>query len=234
VCDPVIAVGALGAVGDAMGVQQANKEKTRAYNHRMKIREGKTMRNHRLYQTKKVYFEQQVDNSKLAAQRAYTKSQISMNNAVTKAMLDNSVDWSKFMKAEGELEAGFSERGIGGKSVARMLLMNKQKLGFGQAARRRALTEASYRLKEGNESTRLKLKNVLNQEFSKVAIQPWNDLPEPPPVLGNANMTFALGMGSAIASGWDSISSSNTSPLKSPTTSWSDMHSSGLLNKPLY
>lgn len=204
-CSPAIAGAAIGAVGDAYAVSQANKEKKRIYNQKLKVREGKTMRNHRLYQTKKVYFEQQVDNTKLAAQRAYTSSQISLNNAVSKAMLDNSVDWSKFMTAEGEIEASASERGIGGKSIARMLLMNKQKLGFGQRARSRALTNASWRLKQANLSTHLKVKNTLNDEFSKVAIQPWNELAPPKPVYGNPFMTFALGMGQGIASNWDSI-----------------------------
>ena len=48
----------------------------------------------------------------------------------------------------------------------------------------------------------IKLKDILNKEFSAVALQPVRDLPEPPPVLGSPGMAFALGAGQAIAGGF--------------------------------
>ena len=198
-CSPTAAVGVVGAIGQAQAVSQANKQKKREYEYKMKIREAKWLRDSRLYDTKKVQYEQNVVNANIAAQRAYTKSQISMNNAVAQAMLDNNADFAKMLEAEGMIEAGAAERGVRGKSVMKQLLMNKQKYRMGQSMRRRALTEASYRLKAGNESTNIKLKSTLNQQFGKVAIQPWEGIPEPPPVMGNPGMTLMLGVAGSVA-----------------------------------
>ena len=102
----------MGAIGQAQAVSQANKQKKREYEYKMKIREAKWLRDSRLYDTKKVQYEQNVVNANIAAQRAYTKSQISMNNAVAQAMLDNNADFAKMLEAEGMIEAGAAERGV--------------------------------------------------------------------------------------------------------------------------
>ena len=104
-------------------------------------------------------------------------------------------------KTGGEIEVGFAERGVGGSALAKALLVNKAKLGLVEANRARFLTNTIYDAKRADESTQIKLKDVLNKEFSAVALQPVRDIPDPPPVLGNPGLTFALGAASAVASG---------------------------------
>ena len=176
-----------------MQTQAANKASKRNYQHKLKVRERNWMGERSLYQTKKVQFEQEVDLANVAAQRAYTRTQISLNNAQSLAILENQSDWQKMMASEGALEASASERGIGGKSIARQLAMNKGAFGMTQAMRTRGLTMAEYDAKMANESVNRQLKGYLNQSFSKVALQPIPDLAPPKPVYQNAMLSAVLG-----------------------------------------
>ena len=148
---------------------------------RLKVRERKWMQTRTTYASKKVQFEQEVDLANIAAQRAYTRTQIQLNNARSMAILQNQEDFKKMLQNEGDIEVSAAERGIRGKSVARQLLQNKANFGIGQAMRSRALATAGFNAKEAMQDTRRQLKTQLNRSFGKVAVAPVQDFAPPPP-----------------------------------------------------
>ena len=153
------------------------------------------------YKTKKVQFEQEIDQANIAAQRAYSRTQIQLNNARSLAILENQEDFKKMLANEGMIEASAAERGVRGKSVARALVMNSRNFGMSQALRSRGLSMAGYKAKESNEDVNRQLKSLHNRAFGKVAIQPVVDMKPPEPVYQNVGLTLMLGMGQALGAG---------------------------------
>ena len=193
-CDPVTAIAAgVGAMSSGMQASAANKQASRNYQHQLKVRERKWMGERSLYSTKLVQHDQEVDLANIAAQRAYTKTQLSLNNAQALAILQNQEDWKKMLVNEGTAQVSAASRGIRGKSVARQLVMNKGAFGMTQAMRTRGLTMAQYEAKYANESVNRQLKAGLNQSFGKVAIEPIPDVAPPKPVYQNAMLSAILG-----------------------------------------
>ena len=201
-CAPTAIAGVIGAVGDAAAVNQQNNAKIRQYKYKDKLRVTKAIRDDLLFKTKKVQYEQNVDSANIGAQQAYTDTQISLNKAFSQIFLKNFESMKEMLGAEGNIMTDFASRGVQGANLAKALLVNRAKLGLVETARARSLMEANYDAKRANQSTQIKLKDILNKEFSAVALSPVRDIPEPPPVLGNPGMTFALGAGKAIASGF--------------------------------
>ena len=72
---------AIGAIGSAAEVSKANAEKRKRWNRYLKVREQRWMRRRTTFKNKKVQFEQEVDASNIAAQRAYTRTNIQLNGA---------------------------------------------------------------------------------------------------------------------------------------------------------
>ena len=200
-CSPAAIGPAFSAIGSAQAASQANKEKRRIHEHRLKVRERKWMQTRTTYKTKKVQFEQEVDQANIAAQRAYSRTQRQLNNAKSLAILENQEDFKKMLQNEGMIEARAAERGVRGSSVARALVMNKGNFGISQALRSRGLAQAGYQARDVVSDVNRQLKGQLNRSFGKVAIQPVQDLAPPEPVYQNVGMTFMLGMGQALASG---------------------------------
>ena len=202
----------MGAVGSAMNASAQNKAARRNYEHKLKVRERKWMQTRTTYASKKVQFEEEVDQANIAAQRAYSRTQQQLNNAKSLAILQNQEDFKKMLANEGMIEVSAAERGVRGRSVARQLVQNSANFGISQAMRSRGLTMAGYQAKESNEDVNRQLKGQLNQAFSRVVIQPIQDLAPPPPVMQNVGMTFMLGMGQALAAGIGGMDS-NTNPF---------------------
>ena len=200
-CSPAAIGPAVGAVGSAMGASQANKEKRRLYEHKLKMRERAWMAKRSTYQTKKVQYEQEVDFANIAAQRAYSRTQHSLNKARSLAMIQNQEDFKSSLIKEGEIEARAAERGVRGKNVARQLIQNTQGLGLKQAMRRKGLSESYYEGKESMLDVNRRLKGTLRKSFGKVALQPIAVMAPPRPVMQNVGMTFMLGMGQALGAG---------------------------------
>ena len=207
----------MSAMGSASAARASNRAKQRQYEYENQVRENQWMRDLSVYGTKKIQFSQQVDESNIAAQRAYTQSQINYNRVRAQAMLDHQTDFKEFLKGESKIESGAAHRGIGGKSVARMLTMNLAKMGMANRQRARALTDTQYRYKEGNEQIRNQLKGKLNQAFGKVAIVPTPGVAKPPPVLQNPNQIFMLGMAKAAFDGMGAYAENK------PKDTWADM-----------
>ena len=193
-----------------MAASQANKEKRRLYQHKLKMRERKWMQTRATYATKKVQFEQEVDFANIAAQRAYARTQHSLNNARALAMLQNQEDFRSNLISEGEIEASAAERGVRGKSVARQLIQNAQSIGIKQAMRTRGLTASYYDAQVSMEDVNRRLKGTLNRSFGKVALQPIQDMAPPKPVMQNVGLTLMLGMGQALGAGIEGAQSSGT------------------------
>ena len=211
-CDPAVIGPAVGAVGSAMNASAQNKAARRNYEHKLKVRERKWMQTRTTYASKKVQFEEEVDQANIAAQRAYSRTQQQLNNAKSLAILQNQEDFKKMLANEGMIEVSAAERGVRGRSVARQLVQNSANFGISQAMRSRGLTMAGYQAKESNEDVNRQLKGQLNQAFSRVVIKPIQDLAPPPPVMQNVGMTFMLGMGQALAAGIGGMDS-NTNPF---------------------
>ena len=200
-CSPAAIGPAFGAVGNAMAASQANKEKRRLYEHKLKMRERKWMLTRATYATKKVQFEEEVDAANIAAQRAYSRTQQSLYNARALAMIQNQDDFKANLLAEGDIEAQAAERGVRGKSIARALVQNAASLGIKQAMRTRGLTASYYEGRESMENVNRQLKGSLNRSFGKVALQPIQDMAPPKPVMQNVGLTLMVGMGQALGAG---------------------------------
>ena len=192
---------AVGAVGSAMQASANNKHKKKMYAHQLRVRERKWMQTRTTYASKKVQFQQEVNLSNMAAQRAYTRTQQQLNNAKSLAILQNQDDFKKMLQSEGMIEAKAAERGVRGASIARLLVMNKGEFGMSQAMRSRGLAQAGYQAKEVNADVNRQLKSQLNKSFGKVAIQPIQDFAPPPPQMENVGLTFMMGMANAIGEG---------------------------------
>ena len=175
------------------------------YAHQLKVRERKWMQTRSTYASKKVQFEQEVDLANIAAQRAYTRTNIQLNRARASAILQNQDDFKKMLANEGMIEASAAERGVRGKSVARQLVMNQGQFGLSQAMRSRALASARFDAKEAMADTNRQLKSTLNRSFSKVAIQPVQDFAPPPPQMENVGLTLMMGMGQALGAGLEGM-----------------------------
>ena len=186
------------------------------YAHRLKLRERKWMQQRSTYQSKKVQFEQEVDLANIAAQRAYTRTQIQLNNARSMAILQNQEEFKKMLANEGNIEVSAAERGIRGKSVARQLLQNKANFGIGQAMRSRALATAQYDAKESMADVNRQLKTQLNRSFGKVAIAPVQDFVPPPPQMQNPGLIFMMGMGQALGAGLGGMETNTMGPGSTP------------------
>ena len=159
------------------------------------------------YASKKVQYKEAVDQSNIAAQRAYSKVQRQLYNARSLAILQNQEDFKKMLANEGMIEASAAERGVRGASVARQLVQNNANFGISQAMRSRGLREAGYDAREVYGDINRDLKGKLNQAFGRVAIQPIADLPPPKPVMQNVGMTLMLGMGQALGAGLEGMGS---------------------------
>ena len=170
------------------------------------------------YASKKVQFEQEVDQSNIAAQRAYSRTQTQLNNARSLAILENQEDFKKMLASEGMIEASAAERGVRGRAVARQLVQNSANFGVAQAMRSRGLAQAGYMAQQSNEDVNRQLKGQLNRSFGRVAIQPIADMAPPKPVMQNVGLTLMLGMGQALGAGLGGSMGGNKNPLKPPTT----------------
>ena len=200
-CSPAAIGPAVSAIGGAAQASAAKKAARRDYEYKLKVRERKWMQRRATFASKKVQFEQEVDLANIAAQRAYTRTQIQLNNAKSLAILENQEDFKKMLANEGMIEASAAERGVRGKSVARQLVMNNQNFGISQAMRSRGLAMATYQATESRADVKRQLKSQLNQSFGRVAIQPVADLAPPPPVMQNVGLTLMMGMGQALGAG---------------------------------
>ena len=199
-CDPVVgsfASGAMGAIGSAAEASAQNQAAERAYQHKLKIRERKWMMDTTLAKTKNVQFEKNISEKNLAAHKAYTESQINLNNVREQAMLDHQKDFMSMLEAEGIIEAGAAERGVRGASVTKMINQNLAKLGMANSARSRALTQSQYAYKLGNEAIRRQLISDKNQEWSKVSMKLIPDMEPVEPVKKNVGLTLFTGLAGA-------------------------------------
>ena len=220
-CDPVVASfgsSAMGAIGSAAEASAQNKAAQRKYNHQLKIRERKWMMDTTLAKTKNVQFEKNIDEANIAAQKAYTQSQINLNNIRVQALLDNQTDFKSMLEAEGIIEAGAAERGVRGASVTRMLTMNLGKLGAANSARSRALTQSLYAFNQGNEEIRRRLIEDKNDQFSKVAIQLVPDLEPPEPVKRNVGLTLFTGLAGAAFDAFGAYDGGKSKISKDPNS----------------
>lgn len=199
-CSPAVASfgsGAISAIGGAMQASAANKAKRRDYEYKLKVRENRWMRERSGFQTKIVQYKTNLSETNIAAQRAYTKSQISLNNIRSKAMLDHQEDFRSMLKAEGAIEASAAERGIRGAMVRRQLNNNLADLGNSNRQRSRALTMSRYAYFDHNEGVARQTRSRQNSLYGKVAISPIPDIAPPKPVMQNVGAQLFLGLAGA-------------------------------------
>ena len=218
---------AIGAIGDAAGVAQQNAEKRKNWNHYLKVRERRWMQRRTTFASKKVQFEQEIDLSNIAAQRAYSTVDNKLNIARSQAILDNQGDFLKMIQGSGDVAAKAASRGVQGNSLAKMLITHQSQFGMTQAMRTRGLTMAYSQAEKEKDYVRNQLKARQNRAFSKVAIEEVPDIAKPPPTMGNPGMALMLGMGQAVAAGIGGMDgktmdagggTENVVPVTPPTT----------------
>ena len=200
-CSPAAIGPAVGAIGSAAQASKANKAERREYEYKLKLRERKWMQTRSTYQSKKVQFEQEVDQANIAAQRAYSRTQQQLNNARSLAILENQEDFKKMLANEGMVEVSAAERGVRGRSVARQLVQNSATFGISQAMRSRGLTQAGYQARETYGDINRQLKGQLNQSFSRVAIAPVPEFAPPKPLMQSPGLALMMGMANALGAG---------------------------------
>ena len=203
----------LGAIGAAQAASAENKRRKQDYEYKLAIRKNRWMRELSIFGTKKVQYEKDLNEANIAAQRAYTQSQISLNRAQSQALIDQQEDIKNMLKAEGMLEVGAAERGVRGKSIARVLDANLGSMGLANAMRVRALTESKERMAEHNESVARKNRSLQNKLYSKVAIQPTPDLPPPPPVMQDTSFGLFTGLIGAGIQGFNTYGEFKTNKV---------------------
>ena len=196
------AQGALDAFGRSKAARAENERRKRDYEYKLAIRKNRWMRELSIYGTKKVQFEKDLNEANIAAQRAYTQSQISYNRVRSQALLDQQEDMKSMLQAEGMIEAQAAERGVRGKSITRALNANLGSMGMANAMRARALTQTQQRMQEHNEAIARKNRSTQNRLFSKVAIQPTPDLAPPPPVMQDTSFGLMTGLVGAAFDGF--------------------------------
>ena len=205
-CNPVIgnfASGAVNAIGGAQAAKEENEARKRDYKYKLQVRENRWMRERSTYQTKIAQYDTNLNESNMAAQRAYTQSQINLNNIRSQAMLDHQEDFREFLKTQGDILSSAAERGVTGSTVQRLITRNIGQLGLANAARARALTMTEDKYMQHVKDVQLKNKANNNSLYGKVAISPVPDLPPPPPVMKNVASTLFLGI---LGAGFDAAS----------------------------
>lgn len=217
---------AIGAIGDAAGVSQANAEKRKNWNHYLKVRERRWMQRRTTFASKKVQFEQEIDLSNIAAQRAYSTVNNKLNIARSQAILDNQGDFLKMIQGAGDIAAKAASRGIQGNSLAKMLITNQSQFGMSQAMRTRGLTMAYSQAEKEKDYVRNQLKARQNRAFSKVAIEEVPDIAKPPPTMGNPGMALMMGMGNALSAG---LGGMDTKTMDAPAPSVPNVDTAGSL-----
>ena len=205
---------AIGAIGSAAQVSQQNAEKRKKWNHYLKVREQRWMRRRTTFNNKKVQFEQEIDQSNIAAQRAYSAVNYKLYNARSLAILENQEDFLKMIKNSGDLTAQFASRGVQGNSLSKALITSQSNFGMSQAMRTRGLTMAYEQAENEKAYTRNRLKAAQNRSFAQVSQVLVEPIPEAPPTMGNPGMALMLGMGQAVAAG---IGGMDTKTMDAPT-----------------
>ena len=105
------------------------------------------------------------------------------------------------IQGSGDIAANAASRCIQGNSLAKMLITSQSQFGMSQAMRTRGMTMAYSQAEKEKDYVRNRLKADQNRAFSKVALEPIQDIPKPPPTMGNPGMALMLGMGQAVAAG---------------------------------
>jgi len=216
VCSTAAIGPAIGAIGNAAGVAKQNAEKRKNWNHYLKVRERRWMQRRTTFASKKVQFEQEIDLSNIAAQRAYSTVDNKLNIARSQAILENQADFLKMIGDQGNIQSSFASRGIQGNSLSKMLVTNQSTFGMTQAMRTRGMIMAYSQAEKEKAYTRNQLKARKNRSFSKVAIEEVPDIAKPPPTMGSPGMALMLGMGQAVAAG---IGGMDTKTMDAPTPS---------------
>ena len=221
---------AIGAIGNAASISQANAEKRKKWNRYLKVREQRWMRRRTTFKNKKVQFEQEIDASNIAAQRAYSAVDTKLAFARSKAIIENQGEFLKMIQGSGDLQAQFASRGVSGKNLAKALVTNQSQFGMKQALRARGLAMAYQDAKDVKASTRNRLKASQNRSFAKVSQVMIEPIPEVAPTMGNPGMALMLGMGQAIGAGiggMDTNTMSNFEDTTTGMTNTSGLYSSG-------
>jgi hypothetical protein len=220
-CSPValgvasgVASGA-GAIGQHQSASaQANAQNAAAtsnYKYQLKVRERNWDRERFKYNVALGQYKDQTQENATAAQRAYSATQMKLNDKYRDAAFKNQAMAAKLIETQG----GTLAQGMAGRSAQRVNNQVFQAFGRNQAIMAENLFSARTASEFSNQSTRRELLSANRQAYSKVAIQPMPGVAPPPPVMtpGPSGLGLAAGLINAGVTGYSTYKS-----LKAPST----------------
>lgn len=207
--------GGIGAVGQHQSASaQAsaqNAAATNNYKYQLKVRERNWDRERFKYNVALGQYKDQTQENASAAQRAYSATQMKLNDKYREAAFRNQAMAAKLLESQGAMAA----RGMTGRSAQRVDSQVFQAFGRNQAIMAENLFSARTSAEYANEGTRRELLSANRKAYNKVAIQPMPGVAPPPPVMtpGPSGLGLAAGLINAGVSGFSTYES-----LKAPPT----------------
>ena len=184
----------------------ANANAKRQYQAAINQRESNWMQSLAVYNAKINQYNQNIDNSAVAIQNAYSEAQRKKNDARARAELQYEGLYKELL--ETNRASDLIASGQSGRSVARLNTMELAKYGRDINALGREVLYSDREADRVAQQEAGKLIGFRDQAFTEVAFQPIPDVEQPQPVMqsvGAAMFMDALSIGTSIATGYRAI-----------------------------
>ena len=184
----------------------ANESARRQYQAAINQRESNWMQSLAVYNAKINQYNQNIDNSAVAIQNAYSEAQRKKNDARARAELQYEGLYKELL--ETNRASDLIASGQSGRSVARLNTMELAKYGRDINALGREVLYSDREADRVAEQEAGKLIGFRDQAYTEVAFQPIPDVEPPQPVMqsvGAAMFMDALSIGTSIATGYRAI-----------------------------
>lgn len=223
-CSPIalgvasFASGAIGAVGQYQSASaQASAQNAAAinnYKYQLKLRERNWDRERFKYNVALGQYKDQTRENATAAQRAYSATQMKLNDKYREAAFRNQNMVTQMLKSQNMQAVS----GATGKSAQRVDNQVFQAYGRNQAIMAENLFSARTSAMYANESTRREQLSANRKAYGRVAIQPMPGVAPPPPVMtpGPSGLGLAAGLIGAGVSGYNTYESLQAPPTTVP------------------
>ena len=186
----------------AAAAKTANKNAIRQYKYNLEVRKRKHMQKLSIYNAKKIQYAQASQNIHTGMTEAFDRAQIKLGKLKQSVATENQKALIKMFQNSkyGNLMASGA---AGGRSLARIGVMENAALGRYYASNMRQLTDATDQFRLGTKSTRRRAALAREKEFTNVAFQPVTDVAPPKPALQNVGLAMfsdVMGFASSVAS----------------------------------
>ncbi len=179
----------------------ANTAAKRQYQYQIERREREWMQQLSVYGAKRVQYDVNTDNARMAAQAAYAEHEYQRREARGQAELQYEKLYAEMLENSEAATAAAS--GQTGQSIRRMKTLEAGAYGRQVANVAHQLVSNDRLIALESSKARGQAKAYIDNAFAEVAFQPVPDVAPPPPVLqnvGQAAFMDALKIGSSVAS----------------------------------